>query len=335
MTGMKILVPLKGEQEIESLQKAGADELYFGFTDEKWQQCFGEYSDINRMSAFKDVANRIPVSRLNDVVARIHSGGMAAYVTLNAPAYTDEELEKLDEYLCMMEKEKPDGVIVSEPSVVRLAAAHHIRPVASTMCGIFNSDIGKYYAGMGVGRMILPREMSLDEIRVMREELPDVELEVFLMRNGCIFADSHCLGMHGREYGSLCKALRTGPFAIAGEIEDFRARHEMEWNIMLFHEQYRKNACGLCALYRLVNMGITAGKIVGRADNPAQVAEDVALVRENLAVAADSSDEEEYLNRMKWPRERYHLCKNGMCCYYPEVRFPLDKAERGRDGYAV
>ena len=55
---MKILVPLNSEECLEEYVEAGADELYMGFYDEKWFETFGEYADINRMSGFKEKANR-------------------------------------------------------------------------------------------------------------------------------------------------------------------------------------------------------------------------------------------------------------------------------------
>ncbi len=205
---MNLLAPLNEISEIKNLADAGAQELYFGFSDPGWQRRFGLYADINRMSGFGEKANAISLREVGDVIRRIHSYGMKAFITLNAPRYSSEELSYMERYFSIFREEKPDGIIVSEAAVAEMAAGYGISAVASTMCGIYNADIAAFYAGEGIRRMILPRELSLKEIQTIAEALPDTQFEIFLMRNGCIFSDSHCLGMHSREYGSLCGAIR-------------------------------------------------------------------------------------------------------------------------------
>ncbi len=318
---MQILTPLSNRADMIPLSEAGADELYFGFRDDEWGRRFGEYSDINRMSGFRQRANSVSIDEVCETIREIHGLGMKAYVTLNAPAYSQAQLDYMEEYFRIFSGEKPDGVIVSGPAPAKMAARYGIRAVASTMCGIYNAEIARYYAEEGVQRIILPREMNLEEIAEMAEQFPQLEFEVFLMRNGCVFSDSHCLGMHSRTYGSLCSAVRHGPFAMVSDQHDFKTIHDLEWTSMLFNESYRGYACGLCAIYRLLQSHISAAKIVGRADDPKKIVSDVRLVRENLSIAGQCASEEEYLKKMRFPRDHYRMCKQGMSCYYPEVRF--------------
>ena len=65
---MKVLVPLNSAEYLDKFVEAGADELYLGFYDEKWFHQFGEYCDINRMSGFKQNANRYDFTQM---IARI------------------------------------------------------------------------------------------------------------------------------------------------------------------------------------------------------------------------------------------------------------------------
>ena len=318
---MEILAPLNNVNDIEKLVNAGVTELYFGFYDEEWTRQFGENSCINRMSNFGERANSISVRQVSEVVKAIRKAGAKSFITLNATQYTTQELEMLSIYLQSWRNEKPDGIIVSGVDEARLVLEHGLVPVASTMCGIFNADIAKYYADIGVKRMILPREMTLDEMKNICEQCSDVEFEAFFMRNGCMFSDTFCLGVHSREHGSLCANLCNSKTMIQGDRGDFYSVNEAEENCIIFHEYYHRSTCGMCALYRLKEIGISSLKIVGRADHSDAIAEDAKLIYNNIRIVNDVKSEKVYLNKMQFPKNRYYRCKNGLSCYYPEVRF--------------
>ena len=86
--------------------------------------------------------------------------------------------------------------------------------------------------------------------------------------------------------------------------------------------RFHQTACGLCAVYRLLNAGVSAAKIVGRSDDSSFILRDIRAVARNVAIAQDCADEREYLARMHVPPERERCCADGLSCYYPEVRFP-------------
>ena len=71
-------------------------------------------------------------------------------------------------------------------------------------------------------RIILPRDLSLLEIEAIMHEAPSAEYEVFLMRSGCKFADSFCLGFHYDRFGALCQNLRRSTYTFHGEMQSFK-----------------------------------------------------------------------------------------------------------------
>lgn len=318
-----ILVPLNSRENIDHFIKAGADEFYMGFFDESWTNICGEYSEINRMSGFKSVANRYQFAELLDIVKCVKDKQRDIFVTINSAAYSPREMDLLSGYFEKLADAGADGVIISTPELVRKALEYKLKPVASTMCGIYNSDIASLYKKIGVDRMIIPRDLSSMEIQKMTEKNPDVQYEVFLMRNGCQFSDSHCLGFHRREHGSMCGALNGGRIHIFSQNNGgFKSRHDIELNDLLYRGAWHKQAaCGLCALYRFVHMNIAAYKIVGRADDEKKVLRDIELVRENILLAKEATSEEEFLEKMRLIDNSYSGCKCGFGCYYPEIRF--------------
>ncbi len=318
----KILVPFNNREKLKDLVEAGVDEFYMGFNDESWNDCLGEYAEINRMSGFGVLANPYSFDQLFEIVQEIKAYEKAVFITINSAAYNQAELDKLRDYFKAFAKMGVDGVIVSTPELTKMAFEEGLTPVASTMCGLFNSDVVKYYKSLGMTRMILPRDLSMAEIESIVKENPELSYEVFLMRNGCQFSDSHCLGFHRRERGSVCGMLNSCSTNICSSLSDFKSQHDIELNNMLYVRNFHRVAsCGLCALYRFVKMGIASYKVVGRSELIHGILEDVKLIKQNLAIIESCSSEEEYLEKMAMPKNARVACKMGLNCYYPEIRF--------------
>ena len=319
---MKIMTPLNSLESLDPLARAGADEFYIGFYDRKWEQAFGGYADINRMSGFGQAANRYSFEEIFYVAEAAQRAQRSLYVTLNANVYRADQIAFICEhYLPGFASAGVSGVIVSDEMTAKAVRAYGIDPVASTMCGIYNTDIAAEYEESGIRRMILPRDLSLQEIEEITTRLPHIDFEVFHMRNGCIFSDSHCLGMHRKEYGGICSTLAHSHRQFVQKNSDFHNRHSLYLTDYLYHNFLHRNACGLCALYRMNKMNIKSLKIVGRADSAHKICRDVELTKYNIQVAKQSISEEAYLSRMRFPENSKHLCMLGFSCYYPEIRF--------------
>ena len=319
---MKILVPLNNRIHLADYVCAGADEFYLGFYDDRWFDRFGKYADINRMSGFGKNANSYSFSEAMDILSDIKSRNKAAFLTLNANAYSKEERDYiLHEYFPAIKASGADGIIVSDQYLGSMAVQYGLGAVASTMCAIYNSDIAHEFFKAGIRRQIIPRDVSLDEIAQMCSSNKEIEYEVFLMRNGCVFSDSFCLGLHRPECGSTCGYIKSQKKEIISAYSGFRERHDIELNDYLYNAVFHRDACGQCALYRLKKAGVSSLKIVGRADLHEEVEKDILLTRKNLGILENCLTEEEYLNSMIIPEGFMQKCQLGFSCYYPEVRF--------------
>ena len=319
---MRILTPINQEEAIQGLIEAGATEFYMGFYDPLWQEKYGSYSDINRLTLFLNRANRYLISDVGRIASKLHQKDAALYITLNAPQYTTEQKEDICIYLKQLAESGADGVIVSEPELIRMALEAGVKPVASTMCGIFNSDLARFFREQGIRRMILPRELTTDEIADVMEAVPDIEYEVFLMRNGCRYSDANCLSLHGGEAGAFCGCIRSGQVSIytRESMQDAGvSARELTRTHELFCHMFHVFTCGQCAIWRFLQMGVTAVKIVGRMDDARDIIRDVSLTAENIRIAKLCRTEQEYLEKMALPGDRETYCRNGMSCYYPEV----------------
>ena len=316
---MNILVPFNDEQFLPAFLESGANEFYMGFYDPAWTESFGIHSDINRLSLFRNTANRYTIKELEPIAKRLHEAGASLYITMNAPGYNAEQLKWIENYLEILSSFEADGIITSIPELIPMIRSHNMKAVASTMCGIMNRDLAGWYRKQGMQRIILPRELSSPEIASIIQAEPELEYEVFFMRNGCHYEDFSCLGMHGGEKGALCYSIRHGNAQILSRDPYFKT--EMSNTHDKFCSEFHSFACGQCAVYRFMDMGVNALKIVGRLDDMEDVLSDIRLTSENLRIASQCSSEEEYLHYMRWPGDPHNYCRNGFSCYYPEIRW--------------
>lgn len=318
---MKALVPLNNVEHIDDYIKAGAGEFYIGFYDEAWCKEFGAYADINRLTGFKEKANPYTLEKVIEIIQSVKEKGVMIYVTFNASVYSQPQLDYIERYMERLKLTNLDGVIVSCPELVGIAKKMGINPIVSTISGVYNSDIVKFYKDLGAKRIILPRDLSLDEIESIIKTVPEVEYEVFMMRNGCRYSDGNCLGFHRNEMNAICSCLNGADRILEHGQNEFKAKHEVELNDIVYTKSFHSYACGICSIYRFVKMGIAAGKIVGRSDEWQYICDDINLIKQNVELARTCRSEQEYLDKMIFPRDSALMCKLGLSCYYPEVRF--------------
>jgi U32 family peptidase len=318
---MRILVPLNNMEHIDDYIASGAGEFYIGFHDEEWTSKFGDYADINRMSGFKENANPFSLEEVLDIIEEVKKKEKYIYVTFNSSIYSEEQLNQIKKYFIVLKEGGVDGVIVSCIELVEIADKLELPVVVSTISGVYNTLIARFYKDRGASRIIIPRDLSVEEIETIVKEVPGVEYEVFMMRNGCIFSDANCLGMHRNECCSICGSLINATSHIQIKDEDIIKRQKIELNDLIYTKSFHENACGLCSIYRFVKMNITACKIVGRTDEWKNICNDIHYVKQNIEIAKNCNSQEEFLERMQLPDEKRLMCELGLSCYYPEMRF--------------
>lgn len=319
---MKVLLPAVSPDDIRQLKALAPDaEFYAGIELAEWFSAFGKDAELNRMSAFGKTANLTGAESIRELCSA--AGENDLYLTLNAPSYNTAQLSFLDSLLGDLAGIRLSGIIIGDPMLSGIVRKHGLKAVASTMIGVYNADIAAWCIEQGFQRLILPRDLTLDEIREITSSVPQAEYECFLMRNGCRYSDSHCLAKHSNQFGALCTYLDRARVSIQGASErSFTIHDEALFNHHVFSQAFHKSACGLCAIWRFLRMGISAGKVVGRADGVASIMKGVSIILQNIRIASEAESEEAYLSRMVYPPMYDGACYQGLNCYYPEVRYP-------------
>lgn len=175
---IELLAPAGNLEKLQSAFHFGADACYIG----------GNAFNLRGMSAnFKN-------PELEEAVKFAHSKNKKIYITLNIFAH-NKEIDHLPEFIKFLAGADVDGVIVADLGVFQLVReiAPDLDVHVSTQANNTNWRSVKLWKDLGAKRVILAREMSLDEIKEIREKVPDIQLEVFIHGAMCMAVSGRCL----------------------------------------------------------------------------------------------------------------------------------------------
>ena len=283
----ELLAPAGDFEKLKTAIHYGADAVYIG---------------DSRFSLRGKAGNFNP-EELRGAVNYSHEHDKKVYVTVNIFPH-NKDLSDIEEHLKLLKNIRPDAVILSDPGIFAMfrKKAPEINIHISTQANITNAESAKFWEGLGAKRLVLARELSVDEIKEIRKKTK-IELEVFV--HGSI-----CISYSGRCYISSFLAQRSGN---TGE-----CTNSCRWNYTLMEEKRQgeyfpvfeddrgtylmssKDLCMIEHLPVLVDAGIDSFKIEGRMKGINYVAGVVKAYRE----AIDSlDDKKEYKVNQRWLKE--------------------------------
>ena len=293
MNRVELLAPAGDLEKLKIAVEYGADAVYFG----------GE------MFSLRAGAGNLTTEEIREGTEYAHSRGVRCHLALNVYAH-NEDILPLREYIKEIMDIPVDAYIVSDPAVMQIlkeeipGAEIHL----STQANMTNYVTANYWREQGVKRLVLARELTLDEIKEIREKLPeDTELEAFVHGAMCISYSGRC----------LLSNFMTGRDANRGECAHpcrYKYRLEEEkrpgeyWPVdeddrgtYIFNS---KDLCMLEHLPELIEAGISSFKIEGRMKSIFYIAHVIKAYR--TAIDAYCSDPEGYKYDPEWARE---MCK--------------------------
>lgn len=332
---MKITSPISHIDEIEALVSAGAKELYCGVVPSNWVAQFNTGA-VNR----RYFGNLPSLTELEKGVTLAHSLGAQMFLVLNAQHYGADQFGALIDLGNSFKKMGGDAVIVADLTLI-VALREQVPDLAihvSSVASCRNSAAVSFYRDLGVHRVILPRDVTLDEIDVIARLVPDVELEVFILNDGCVFEEGVCHTIHlpKKLGGPICidsyqfeyvgASGKAMPPAAARNLldndEDYKRWlwHRFGCGFSTTKEGYPYGPCGLCAIHRLQAAGIASIKIAGREGSTERKIKSVEMVHKVLETAQRGGDEMSVAATAVGIRNTLTHCQSGYMCYYPEVR---------------
>jgi putative protease len=235
-----------------------------------------------------------------------------------------EEIPLINEMMIEYKQMGGKSVIVSDLDALACAKKNDLNITISSCATVNNVQLAKFYRDQGATRIIFPRDMQIREMREIVEEVPQMEFEAFIMNNPCKFTDGNCLGLHDTNKGSLCKYLDE-VYVEVEYIKNVTDNYKYKYRQNeYFYKQFFANACGLCAIYELIQSGIAAVKIVGRLLPTSEIIDTIVKVADCIRKAEKANNERNYFYQIRHIYDNAY-CRNGLNCYYPETFKLLSK----------
>jgi putative protease len=274
----ELLSPVGDWPMLRAALQAGADAVYFGV------------KELN----MRITARNFELSELQKVVNECYKHKVKAYLTLNTIVY-ENELGRVKRILHEAKKAKVDAVIAWDMAVIGEARRLKIPVHLSTQAAVSNFEAVRYYNSLGIRRINMARECSLEQIREIAEKIKKnrlkIQIETFVHGAMCVSISGRCftsqfLFNRSANRGDCLQPCRR-EYLVEG-VEEGRK--------LLVGNNYilsPKDLCCLGFIEKLIEAGINAFKIEGRNRSP----EYVKTVTECYREAIDSYFENKKINK--------------------------------------
>jgi len=291
----ELLVPASSLEVLKTAVIYGADAVYIG------GEVFGLRAKAKNFSSQEMIAG----------IRFAHAHHVKVYVTANILAH-NSDLEGARKYFEQLRDIRPDALIISDPGMFMLAReiCPEIDVHISTQANNTNYQTYLFWWQQGAKRVVSARELSLTEIRQIRDNIPEeMEIESFIHGAMCISYSGRCLLSNyftGRDANQgACTHPCRWKYAVVEETRpgEYLPVYENERGTYIFNS---KDLCMIEYIPELVGAGIDSLKIEGRM----KTALYVACVARTYRKAIDDffESEETYRTNMDWYRAEIAKC---------------------------
>ena len=295
MKKVELLIPAGSLDILRTAVVYGADAVYLG------GEAFG----------LRAKAKNFTGQEIRQGIAYAHDHGVRVYVTANILAH-NEDLDQAREYFQELKEYGPDALIISDPGIFSIAkqVAPEIDIHISTQANNTNYGTYQFWHGLGAKRVVSARELSLREIREIREKIPkDMEIESFVHGAMCISYSGRCLlssFLAGRDANrGACTHPCRWSYGLMEESRpgEYMPVFENERGTFIFNS---KDLCMIEHIPEMISAGINSFKVEGRMKTALYVAVVTRAYRKAIDDYRENPDK--YQANLKWYREEIEKC---------------------------
>ncbi len=248
---IELLSPAGNRERLEYALAYGADAVYMAGS---------RYS----LRAFAD---NFEPDELKSALELVHSKGKKAYITVNIYAH-NSDIDGMEDYFRFLYDIGADAVLVSDLGVLEAAkkGAPELPVHISTQANVTNYAAARFFCNAGAERIVLARELSIEERALIHQKVPQAELEAFVHGAACISYSGRCLlsdYLTGRSanQGKCAQPCRWGYELVPqGRADSFPIEQDERGTYIL----NSKDLCMIDHLGELADAGVTSFKIEGR-----------------------------------------------------------------------
>ena len=295
----ELLIPAGSLEVLKVAVDYGANAVYIG------GQKFG----------LRAKADNFSLEEMNEAADYVHASGAKLYVTVNIFAHNDD-IEGIKKYFSDIREAglagKIDAFIISDPGIFMLAKEMlpEIERHVSTQANNTNYLIYKFWHDMGATRVVAARELSLKELKTIRENIPDdMEIEAFMHGAMCISYSGRCLlssYFTGRDANKgACTHPCRWKYAVVEEKRpgEYLPVEEDDRGTYIFNS---KDLCMIHYIPEMIDAGIDSFKVEGRMKTALYVAAVTRTYRQ--AIDDYYKSEELYKSRQDYYDEEISAC---------------------------
>ena len=295
MRKTELLVPASSLEVLKVAVIYGADAVYIG------GEVFGLRANAKNFS----------LEEMREGIAFAHARQVRVYVTVNILAH-NRDLEGVRQYLLELKEIHPDALIISDPAIFMMAKeiAPEIEIHISTQANNTNYGTYLFWYKQGAKRVVSARELSLQEIKEIREQIPDeLEIETFVHGAMCISYSGRCLlssFLTGRDANQgACTHPCRWKYALVEETRpgEYMPVLENDRGTYIFNS---KDLCMIEHIPELMDCGIDSFKIEGRMKAALYVA--VVARTYRLAIEDYKKSPDCYRERLPFYRSEIAKC---------------------------
>jgi len=265
----ELVLPAGDLEKLTTALLFGADSVYAG----------------GKEFSLRAYAGNLSRDELAAGVSQCHRQGKKIYVTVNILAH-NRDIDSLPPFLEELASLGVDGLIVSDPGIFRLARTHapEIPVTVSTQANVSNYESASFYRDMGAARIVLARELTLEEIIYIKERV-EVELEVFVHGAMCMSYSGRCLLSHYMTGRSANQGACAHPCRYSYRVVEEKRPgqyfpvEEDQRGSYIFNS---RDLCLLPYLPDLIEAGVDAFKVEGRMKSPLYLAAVARVYRQAI-----------------------------------------------------
>ncbi len=252
----ELLAPANNKETAVKAIKTGADAVYMGYSK------YG--ARVHAGNSIEDIIETIEFA---------HQYRVKVYITINT-ILDDEELKRAEKLIWKLYKIKADGIIIQDMGLLECSLPP-VKLCASTQCNNNTLEKIKFLEDAGINRVILPREITLNEIREIKAQT-NIELECFIHGSLCVSYSGQCymsriIGGRSANRGECAQPCRK-----KYSLKDADGRYIIRNKYILSLKDLNLSN----RLEELIEAGITSFKIEGRLKNESYVTNTTAYYRE-------------------------------------------------------
>lgn len=248
---IELLSPAGNRERLEYALAYGADAVYMA----------------GSRFSLRAFADNFEPDELKSALELVHSKGKKAYITVNIYAH-NSDIDGMEDYFRFLYDIGADAVLVSDIGVLEAAkkGAPELPVHISTQANVTNYAAARFFCNAGAERIVLARELSIEEIALIHQKVPQAELEAFVHGAACISYSGRCLlsdYLTGRSanQGKCAQPCRWGYELVPqGRADSFPIAQDERGTYIL----NSKDLCMIDHLGELADAGVTSFKIEGR-----------------------------------------------------------------------